>query len=152
MLRILAVTTVITALSALTEPEDRGVRGRQFSLLSILSFRNSECVSGTEGTLGECYTAAECRARGGTSQSTCASGVGVCCYVVQQSCLTDNEIVYNNTYIRSVSSACPPPPTSSSGTSDTPGASAQEGPAHTGSDPVSRTSVSSDWTSSPWTW
>ena len=106
MLRILSLATTITALSALTvpastEPEDGEVRGRQFSLLSILSFPNSECVSGGEGTLGECYTAAECRARGGTSQSTCASGLGVCCYVLQQSCQTDSELIYNNTYIRS---------------------------------------------------
>ena len=78
-------------------------RGRQLSLLSIFSFPNSECVSDSvEGTRGECYTAAECYARGGTSQSTCASGIGVCCYVVQESCQTDNEVIYNNTYIRSV--------------------------------------------------
>ena len=106
MLRILRLT--ISALSVLTvpastEPEDGGARGRQLSLLSIFSFPNSECVSDSvEGTRGECYTAAECYARGGTSQSTCASGIGVCCYVVQESCQTDNEVIYNNTYIRSV--------------------------------------------------
>ena len=104
---ILRLTTIITALSALTLPastesEDGGSRGRQLSLLSIFSFPNSECASGLEGTRGECYTASECQARGGTSLSTCASGLGVCCYVVQQSCLSDSEVIYNNTYIRSV--------------------------------------------------
>ena len=106
MFRILRLTTTITALSALTvpassEPEDGGSRGRQLSLLSIFSFPNSECAGGPDGTRGECYTASECRARGGTSESTCANGIGVCCYVVHQSCLTDNEVIYNNTYIRS---------------------------------------------------
>ena len=100
-------TITITALAALTvpastEPEDGGSRGRQLSLLSIFSFPNSECVGGLEGTRGECYTASECHARGGTSQSTCASGIGVCCYVVQESCLTDTEVTYNNTYIRNI--------------------------------------------------
>ena len=75
--------------------------GRQFSLLSIFTFQNSECLAGVDGTLGECYTAAECLARGGVSTNPCASGIGVCCYVVQDSCQADNEIVHNNTYIRS---------------------------------------------------
>ena len=155
---MLSLTIIITALSALTvpastEPEDEESRGRQLSLLSIFSFPNSECVSGLEGTKGECYTASECYARGGTSQSTCASGIGVCCYVVQESCQTENEVIYNNTYIRSVNiDPSHPPSASALGTWDTPGASAQAGPALTRSNPAMTTSVSSGWTSRGWTW
>ena len=50
-------------------------------LISIINFPNSECTD-AEGVQGECYTATECAARGGTSSSTCGNGIGVCCYVI----------------------------------------------------------------------
>ena len=50
-------------------------------LISIINFPNTECTD-AEGVQGECYTATECAARGGTSSSTCGNGIGVCCYVI----------------------------------------------------------------------
>ena len=50
---------------------------------------------------GECYTATECSGRGGSYTSSCATGLGVCCYIVQESCGAATEITFNNTYIRS---------------------------------------------------
>ena len=64
-------------------PGSREGEKRQLSLglISIINFPNSECTD-AEGVQGECYTATECAARGGTSSSTCGNGIGVCCYVI----------------------------------------------------------------------
>ena len=64
-------------------PGSREGERRQLSLglISIINFPNSECTD-AEGVQGECYTATECAARGGTSSSTCGNGIGVCCYVI----------------------------------------------------------------------
>ena len=64
-------------------PGSRAGERRQLSLglISIINFPNSECTD-AEGVQGECYTATECAARGGTSSSTCGNGIGVCCYVI----------------------------------------------------------------------
>ena len=64
-------------------PGSREGDRRQLSLglISIINFPNSECTD-AEGVQGECYTATECAARGGTSSSTCGNGIGVCCYVI----------------------------------------------------------------------
>ena len=56
---------------------------------------------GSDGVAGECYTAQECLDRGGTSVSSCGNGIGVCCYIVQESGTTNNKVTRNNTYIRS---------------------------------------------------
>ena len=64
-------------------PGSREGERRQLSLglISIINFPNTECTD-AEGVQGECYTATECAARGGTSSSTCGNGIGVCCYVI----------------------------------------------------------------------
>jgi len=80
----------------------RNNSGKVLSLLSVIQFPNIDCVD-KDGTKGECYTATECSGRGGSYTSSCANGLGVCCYVVQESCGTNNEITLNNTYIRSPS-------------------------------------------------
>ena len=49
---------------------------------------------------GECYTAAQCTARGGSYTSSCAAGFGVCCYTIVTSCSGTVDITQNNTYIR----------------------------------------------------
>lgn len=48
------------------------------SLFHVVTFPNDECfdVSNQSGT---CYTAAECRAYGGTGTASCAKGYGTCC-------------------------------------------------------------------------
>jgi len=77
----------------------RNSSGRVMSLFSVIQFPNIECENG-DGTIGECYTASECSGRGGTYTSSCANGLGVCCYIVQESCGTTSDVTYNNTYIR----------------------------------------------------
>jgi len=75
-------------------------KGKQFGLISIFHFPNADCTN-TDGTAGECYTAQECFDRGGTSQSTCGNGIGVCCYIIQTSVAGgSNKVTLNNTYIR----------------------------------------------------
>ena len=49
-----------------------------FSLFTIVRFANLACT-GNNGYNGTCYTSAECSAKGGTGQGSCASGFGVCC-------------------------------------------------------------------------
>ena len=49
---------------------------------------------------GECYTATECSGRGGSYTTSCANGLGVCCYIVQESCGLVTDVTLNNTYIR----------------------------------------------------
>ena len=49
---------------------------------------------------GECYTASQCTARGGSFTSSCAAGFGVCCYTIVTSCSGTVDISQNNTYIR----------------------------------------------------
>ncbi|XP_045108026.1 uncharacterized protein LOC123502823 [Portunus trituberculatus] len=47
-------------------------------LLSVVRIANTGC--GADGSSGICYTATECRQRGGTAIGSCARGFGVCCY------------------------------------------------------------------------
>ena len=49
-----------------------------FSVFQIVKFENGACPT-TTGDMGTCYTEAECLAKGGTPQGTCASSFGVCC-------------------------------------------------------------------------
>ena len=53
-----------------------------FSLFSLLSFPNDECVTtSTTFMTGLCLTASECTDAGGENQGNCASGFGVCCFI-----------------------------------------------------------------------
>ena len=57
------------------------VKNYQFSVLSvfqIVKFNNDACEA-VDGTMGTCYTAAECTNKGGEERGNCASGFGVCC-------------------------------------------------------------------------
>ena len=49
-----------------------------FSVFQIVKFNNDAC-NAVDGTMGTCYTASECTAKGGTERGPCASGFGVCC-------------------------------------------------------------------------
>lgn len=48
------------------------------SLINIVKFANDECVD-LSNQSGTCYTAAECKLKGGHPTSPCASGFGACC-------------------------------------------------------------------------
>eukprot|EP00091_Calanus_sinicus_P009317 TRINITY_DN21845_c0_g1_i1.p1 TRINITY_DN21845_c0_g1~~TRINITY_DN21845_c0_g1_i1.p1 ORF type:complete len:150 (-),score=31.96 TRINITY_DN21845_c0_g1_i1:39-464(-) len=79
--------------------ELRNSSGRVISLFSVIRFPNIECQD-SDGTKGECYTATECSGRGGTYTTSCANGLGVCCYIVQESDGMVTDVTLNNTYIR----------------------------------------------------
>ena len=49
-----------------------------FSIFQIVKFNNDHC-NAIDGTIGTCYTASECTAKGGEERGNCASGFGVCC-------------------------------------------------------------------------
>jgi len=99
--KLLALMLCINEIKSLSTNYSSVLRkSKQFGLISIFHFPNAECTN-TDGTLGECYTAQECLDRGGTSQSTCGNGIGVCCYIIQTSGAgSSNKVTLNNTYIR----------------------------------------------------
>jgi len=69
------VASVATALPA----RDK----RAFSLFSVVTFPNEECVTNMEGQRGICLTAEECQTDGNVramASGNCASGFGVCCF------------------------------------------------------------------------
>lgn len=71
-----------------------------FSVFQIVQFANDAC-NATDGTIGTCYTAAECTAKNGLNGGNCASGFGVCCQASVNRCTTGSTVNFNNTYINS---------------------------------------------------
>lgn len=72
---------------------------KQFSLFSVVQFKNEQCTSkNTAGLTGVCMTQTECSsAEGGTVDGNCAAGFGVCCILSISAC---SGTVYRNcTYI-----------------------------------------------------
>jgi len=70
---------------------------KQFSLFSIVTFKNAECSSAsTSGLKGVCMTASECNDKG-YSDGNCAASFGVCCIQRVSSC--GGEVSSNCTYI-----------------------------------------------------
>jgi hypothetical protein len=67
------------------------------SVFQIVKFNNDACEA-VDGTLGTCYTAAECTNKGGEERGNCASGFGVCCVAVVDPC-NGGVLALNNSYI-----------------------------------------------------
>jgi len=77
---------------------DAAERDEKFlSVFQIVKFNNDACEA-VDGTMGTCYTAAECTNKGGEERGNCASGFGVCCVAVVDPCNGGN-IALNNSYI-----------------------------------------------------
>jgi len=75
-----------------TEKEER-----QFSLFSIVTFKNDECSAvSTSGLKGVCMTATECSSTG-TADGNCASAFGVCCVIKVSTC--GSSVSKNCSYI-----------------------------------------------------
>merc|ERR1712165_263852 len=76
----LLVTAVSAAAvdTAVETAEDSERDGKLFSIFQIVKFNNDHC-NAIDGTIGTCYTASECTAKGGEERGNCASGFGVCC-------------------------------------------------------------------------
>jgi len=77
---------------------DAAERDEKFlSVFQIVKFNNDACEA-VDGTMGTCYTAAECTSKGGEERGNCASGFGVCCVAVVDSC-DGGAVSLNNSYI-----------------------------------------------------
>merc|ERR1711971_1373264 len=75
-----AILTVATAKEA-----------KAFSLFNVATFQNDACTSTSITTqdgarIGQCFTAEECTAKGGTASGGCAMGFGTCCLFTQDTC------------------------------------------------------------------
>jgi len=81
----------------LSSTKDR--EARQFSLFSIVTFKNDQCTT-AGGLKGTCMTASEC-AGTGTASGNCAASFGVCCYIKVSTC--GATVSRNCTYIESPS-------------------------------------------------
>merc|ERR1712038_441685 len=78
---------------------------KDFSLFSVVTFQNKECITDTSltggSTEGTCYSSTECTDKGGTKSGNCASGFGVCCVFLNTlsaaSTITENRTRIRNT-------------------------------------------------------
>merc|ERR1719464_1439875 len=64
---------------------------KAFSLFNVVTFQNDACTSTSITTnsgarIGQCFTAEECTAKGGTASGGCAMGFGTCCLFTQSTC------------------------------------------------------------------
>merc|ERR1712110_922142 len=74
---------------------------RQFSLFSIVTFKNDECsATSTSGLKGVCMTSTECSSVG-TADGNCASAFGVCCIIKTSTC--GGSVTKNSSYIENPS-------------------------------------------------
>jgi len=76
---------------------------KNFSLFSVVTFKNEECTSETTFTggarAGTCYSTTECSDKKGTASGNCAAGFGVCCMFTDTTSATAS-ITENRTWIR----------------------------------------------------
>lgn len=99
--KLLVLICLLTLSSAnnLTFPSED--RQRQFSLFSIVTFKNEECSAvSTAGLTGVCKTSTECSSTG-TADGNCASGFGVCCITKTSTC--GGSVSQNCSYIENPS-------------------------------------------------
>merc|ERR1739838_565451 len=64
---------------------------KAFSLFNVVTFQNDACTSTSITTqsgarIGQCFTAEECTAKGGTASGGCGMGFGTCCLFTQSTC------------------------------------------------------------------
>merc|ERR1711894_47287 len=78
---------------------------KAFSLFNVVTFNNDACASSSVTTssgsrIGQCFTAEECTAKGGTASGGCAMGFGTCCLFTQDTC--GGTVENNCTHIQNV--------------------------------------------------
>lgn len=99
---VLITTLLLASVQAST---DQLRDTKHFSLFSVVTFKNEECMSETTfaggATAGTCYTATECGDKGGTKSGNCASGFGVCCIMVYTT-MASGTISENRTHLRNL--------------------------------------------------
>ena len=97
-LKIILVISVLGGVSA--EKRDEKLP----NVFQVIRFPNDACTT-SGNTNGVCYSASECRAKGGLAQGTCASSFGVCCSFTGSCGGSTQE---NNTYFASTGSDTSP--------------------------------------------
>jgi len=97
LLSILYLGSIQCDLSKDTLSSTKDKEARQFSLFSIVTFKNDQCTT-AGGLKGTCMTASEC-AGVGTASGNCAASFGVCCYIKVSTC--GGTVTRNCTYIES---------------------------------------------------
>jgi len=97
LLSILYLGSVQCDLSKDNLSPTKDKEARQFSLFSIVTFKNDQCTT-AGGLKGTCMTASEC-AGTGTASGNCAASFGVCCYIKVSTC--GGTVSRNCTYIES---------------------------------------------------
>merc|ERR1711913_116767 len=90
---------LVTAVSAAAVEQEETRDGKLFSIFQIVKFNNEMCTA-VDGTMGTCYTASECTTKGGEERGNCASGFGVCCVAVLDTCASELKVSLNNSYIQ----------------------------------------------------
>jgi len=100
MFEMLIFFISIFILSSADEIENKK-QPKQFSLFSIVTFKNSECsATSTAGLKGVCMTSTECSSSG-TADGNCASAFGVCCIIKTSTC--GGSVSKNCSYIENPS-------------------------------------------------
>jgi len=89
---------LVAAVSGAAVEQETDREGKLFSIFQIVKFNNEACDA-VDGTMGTCYTASECTNKGGEERGNCASGFGVCCVAVVDTCQSSPTITFNNSYI-----------------------------------------------------
>jgi hypothetical protein len=75
------------------------LREKKFSLFSVVQFPNDACVVASNTAFrGTCMSADECSSDNGKADGNCASGFGVCCMFVKNTC--GDSVDKNCTYIQ----------------------------------------------------
>jgi len=97
LLSVLYLGSVQCDLSKDTLSLTKDKEARQFSLFSIVTFKNDQCTT-AGGLKGTCMTASECSTTG-TASGNCAASFGVCCYIKVSTC--GGVVSRNCTYIES---------------------------------------------------
>lgn len=105
IISVVLVTAFYLSSQRVTALKDSSVgrTKKDFSLFSVVTFKNEECTSETTlvggAQAGTCYTTTECSDKGGTKSGNCAAGFGVCCVFIS-STGASATIKENRTHIR----------------------------------------------------
>ena len=100
LMRKMVIMRLVGSLYAVDNDRD----DKLLNVFNVIRFPNDAC-NASANTYGVCYSASECRTKGGLALGTCASSFGVCCSFTGSCGGSTQE---NNTYFASTSSDTSP--------------------------------------------
>merc|ERR1712018_857466 len=101
-----AILVAVCASDPIAEEDVNEREGKVLPVFQVVKFPNDICAGATRN--GTCYTAEECSTKGGTSDGSCASGLGVCC-MFALSCggsASENQTYLIQSSVTSLTSPC----------------------------------------------